>query len=148
MALPVRVGWRRPHTVTEFYEVRWIPTWARILDVLLNRHKELLKGMHTTLERLKAATESTQHGTPAPRSSTRRQGHKDRSHCHALRRRRSSGTSSLDGMPTRRKGLGLYLARACCRESHRPGVRCHCNDSRVLLPWPTPGSNLSKCPRV
>ena len=52
--------------VTESYEVRWIPTWARILDFLLNRHKELLKGMHTTLERLRAATESTQHGTPAP----------------------------------------------------------------------------------
>jgi hypothetical protein len=44
--------------VTEGYEVRWIPTWARILDVPLNRHKELLKGMRTTLERLKVAAET------------------------------------------------------------------------------------------
>ena len=40
--------------VTESYEVRWIPTWARILDVPTNRHKELLAGMRTTLERLRA----------------------------------------------------------------------------------------------
>ena len=44
--------------VTEGYEVRWIPTWARILDVPLNRHKDLLKGMRTTLERLKVAAEA------------------------------------------------------------------------------------------
>jgi hypothetical protein len=44
--------------VTEGYEVRWIPTWARILDVPTNRHKGLLKGMRTTLERLKVAAES------------------------------------------------------------------------------------------
>ncbi|MDQ4097614.1 MAG: SRPBCC family protein, partial [Actinomycetota bacterium] len=44
--------------VTESYEVRWIPVWARILDVPTNRHKELLKGMRTTLERLKAAAEA------------------------------------------------------------------------------------------
>lgn len=44
--------------VTESYEVRWIPTWARILDVPLNRHKELLEGMRTTLERLKAVAEA------------------------------------------------------------------------------------------
>lgn len=44
--------------VTEGYEVRWIPTWARILDVPLNRHKELLENMRTTLERLKIAAES------------------------------------------------------------------------------------------
>ena len=52
--------------VIESYEVQWIPTWARILDVPLNRHKELLKGMRTTLERLKMATESAQRNTPAP----------------------------------------------------------------------------------
>lgn len=51
---PTRHGTR----VTEGYEVRWIPTWARILDVPLNRHKELLVNMRTTLERLKAAAES------------------------------------------------------------------------------------------
>lgn len=44
--------------VTEGYEVRWIPTWARILDVPLNRHKELLKGMRTTLLGLKTAAEA------------------------------------------------------------------------------------------
>ncbi len=50
--------------VTESYEVRWIPTWARILDVPLNRHKELLKNMGTTLERLKVAAESRTHLAP------------------------------------------------------------------------------------
>jgi len=45
--------------VTEGYEVRWIPTWARILDVPTNRHKELLEGMRTTLGRLKVAAESS-----------------------------------------------------------------------------------------
>ena len=45
--------------VTEGYEVRWIPTWARILDVPTNRHKDLLKGMRTTLERLKADRANT-----------------------------------------------------------------------------------------
>jgi hypothetical protein len=44
--------------VTEGYEVRWIPTWARILDVPTNRHKELVEGMRTTLERLKAVAEA------------------------------------------------------------------------------------------
>jgi hypothetical protein len=44
--------------VTEGYEVRWIPTWARILDVPLNRHNDLLKGMRTTLEGLKVAAEA------------------------------------------------------------------------------------------
>ena len=44
--------------VTEGYEVRWIPTWARILDVPTNRHKQLLSGMRTTLEGLKVAAEA------------------------------------------------------------------------------------------
>jgi hypothetical protein len=51
--------------VTESYEVRWIPTWARILDVPLNRHKELLEGMGTTLERLKASAEADHRGAAA-----------------------------------------------------------------------------------
>ena len=46
--------------VTESYEVRWIPTWARILDVPTNRHRELVQGMRTTLERLKAAAEAAE----------------------------------------------------------------------------------------
>jgi uncharacterized membrane protein len=44
--------------VTESYEVRRIPTWARILDVPTNRHGALLKSMRHTLERLKAVAES------------------------------------------------------------------------------------------
>ena len=44
--------------VTESYDVRWIPTWARILDVPTNRHKELVRGMRTTLERLKSTAEA------------------------------------------------------------------------------------------
>jgi len=52
--------------VTESYEVRWIPTWARILDVPTNRHRELLTGMRTTLERLKAAAEADPRSAPAP----------------------------------------------------------------------------------
>lgn len=44
--------------VTEGYEVRWIPTWARIIDVPLNRHKELVANMRTTLTRLKVAAEA------------------------------------------------------------------------------------------
>jgi hypothetical protein len=48
--------------VTESYEVQWIPTWARIVDVPTNRHRDLLKNMRHTLERLKVAAEAT---TPA-----------------------------------------------------------------------------------
>jgi hypothetical protein len=51
--------------VTESYEVRWIPVWARVLDVGLNRHKELVDNMHTTLERLKAAAEPSRRLAPA-----------------------------------------------------------------------------------
>ena len=58
--------------VTESHEVRWIPTWARIPDVVQNRQKELLEGMRTTLERLKAASERAQDSTPHRASSTRR----------------------------------------------------------------------------
>ncbi len=34
--------------VTESYEVKQIPVWARILDVPTNRHRELLEGMRHT----------------------------------------------------------------------------------------------------
>lgn len=44
--------------VTESYEVRWIPTWARILDVPTNRHRQLVENMATTLERLRVSAES------------------------------------------------------------------------------------------
>jgi len=54
--------------------VRWIPVWARILDVPTNRHKELLEGMRTTLERLKTAAEANQRSAPTqvePREQAR-----------------------------------------------------------------------------
>jgi len=44
--------------VTESYEVKQIPAWARILDVPTNRHRELLEGMRHTLDRLKIAAET------------------------------------------------------------------------------------------
>jgi hypothetical protein len=43
--------------VTESYQVRWIPAWARILDVPTNRHRELKEAMGHTLEQLKAGAE-------------------------------------------------------------------------------------------
>jgi Polyketide cyclase / dehydrase and lipid transport len=53
--------------VTESYDVRWIPTWARILDVPTNRHGQLVANMRTTLERLKVAAEGrTMHDTATP----------------------------------------------------------------------------------
>jgi len=54
--------------VTEGYEVRWIPMWARILDVPLNRHKELLANMATTLQNLKSAAEA--HHAPTQNAQT------------------------------------------------------------------------------
>ena len=51
--------------VTESYEVRWIPVWARILDVPTNRHKELVQGMRTTLERLMATAEGDRRTAPS-----------------------------------------------------------------------------------
>lgn len=45
-------------TVTETYEVRWIPTWARIVDVPTNRARELGESMEHTLSQLKAAAEA------------------------------------------------------------------------------------------
>ncbi len=45
--------------VTESYAVRWIPTWARIVDVPTNRAKELRDAMEHTLGQLKGAAEAT-----------------------------------------------------------------------------------------
>jgi uncharacterized protein YndB with AHSA1/START domain len=50
---PVAGGTR----VTESYEVKRIPAWARIVDVPTNRHRELLEGMRHTLQQLKTAAE-------------------------------------------------------------------------------------------
>ena len=44
--------------VIESYEVKWIPTWARIIDIPTNRHRELLEGMRHTLEQLKTVAEA------------------------------------------------------------------------------------------
>jgi uncharacterized protein YndB with AHSA1/START domain len=52
--------------VTESYEVLSIPTWARLLNALQNRHAKLLANMAHTLSRLKAAAEAA-----APRASIR-----------------------------------------------------------------------------
>lgn len=43
--------------VTESYEVRWIPAWARIVDVAANRHRELREAVSHTLGRLQVAAE-------------------------------------------------------------------------------------------
>ena len=43
--------------VTESYEVKRIPAWARIVDIPTNRHRELREAMQHTLERLKSAAE-------------------------------------------------------------------------------------------
>ena len=45
-------------SVTESYEVKRLPTWARIIDVPTNRHGELKEAMRHTLEQLKAAAET------------------------------------------------------------------------------------------
>jgi uncharacterized protein YndB with AHSA1/START domain len=44
--------------VTESYDVKRIPVWARLVDVPTNRHRELLEGMRHTLEQLKNAAEA------------------------------------------------------------------------------------------
>jgi hypothetical protein len=44
--------------VTEAYEVRWIPAWARIIDIPANRHRELREAMSHTLGQLKTAAEA------------------------------------------------------------------------------------------
>ena len=48
--------------VVESYVVRWIPLWARIVDVPTNRARELRDGMEHTLGQLKAEAE----GATAP----------------------------------------------------------------------------------
>jgi hypothetical protein len=58
---PVEGGTR----VTESYEVRWIPVWARIVDVPANRHRELQDAMRHTLEQVKCAAELAHGMDPA-----------------------------------------------------------------------------------
>jgi hypothetical protein len=51
--------------VTESFRVDWIPWWARVIDVPLNRHRELVENMRTTLQNLKAAAERRDAHEPA-----------------------------------------------------------------------------------
>lgn len=44
--------------VTESYEIRKLPLWARIVDIPTNRAKELRDGMHHTLDQLKVGAEA------------------------------------------------------------------------------------------
>ena len=44
--------------VIESYNVKWIPAWARILDVPTNRARELRDAMDHTLAQLKAGAEA------------------------------------------------------------------------------------------
>jgi hypothetical protein len=44
--------------VTESYEVKRIPLWARIVDIPTNRARELVEGMEHTLTRLKVTAEA------------------------------------------------------------------------------------------
>jgi len=46
--------------VVESYDVKWIPLWARILDVPTNRAAELRAAMDHTLDRLKVAAEAVE----------------------------------------------------------------------------------------
>jgi polyketide cyclase/dehydrase/lipid transport protein len=56
---PVESGTR----VTESYEARWLPAWARIVDIPSNRYRELQEAMRHTLEKLKSAVDAeTLHG--------------------------------------------------------------------------------------
>jgi len=59
---PVEGGSR----VTESYDVKRIPVWARIIDVPTNRHRELLEGMRHTLQQLKTAAEAMSPASDQP----------------------------------------------------------------------------------
>jgi hypothetical protein len=52
--------------VTESYDVKRIPVWARIVDVPTNRHRELLEGMRHTLQQLKTAAEAMSPASDQP----------------------------------------------------------------------------------
>ncbi len=56
----------RGSRVVESYEVRWIPLWARVVDVVTNRHRELQAAMRHTLAQLKAAAEVGVHTPDQP----------------------------------------------------------------------------------
>lgn len=45
--------------VTESYDVKWLPLWARIVDGPLNRRRELHDNMRLTLAQLKDAAEKS-----------------------------------------------------------------------------------------
>jgi polyketide cyclase/dehydrase/lipid transport protein len=45
-------------SVTESYEVHWIPGWMRVVDVITFRRQQLARNMATTLARLKTCIEA------------------------------------------------------------------------------------------
>ncbi len=45
-------------TITESYEVKNLPLWARVIDIPTNRARELREGMRHTLAQLKVAAEA------------------------------------------------------------------------------------------
>lgn len=65
-------------SVTESYEVRWIPWWMRVVDVITRRRRQLARNMATTLSRLKTRIESQsasaddQGGGPGANRATKR----------------------------------------------------------------------------
>jgi len=52
--------------VIESYEVKWIPAWARMVDVPTNRHRELRESMAHTLHQLKTSAEAAPTDLPRP----------------------------------------------------------------------------------
>lgn len=52
--------------VTESYEVKWIPVWARIIDVPANRYRDLQNAMRRTLMQLKDAAEAATSSSRRP----------------------------------------------------------------------------------
>ena len=49
-------------TVTESYQVRWIPWWMHAVDAVTFRRRQLLRHMAKTLVQLKAAAEAAPAG--------------------------------------------------------------------------------------
>jgi hypothetical protein len=47
-------------SVTESFEVQWIPWWMRVVDVVTMRHRQLDRAMLHTLERLKSVAEGAE----------------------------------------------------------------------------------------
>ena len=115
--------------VTESYDVKWIPTWARIVDVPTNRHRELQEAMRHTLEQLKNAAEARR------RTTTRH--HKEPPHDHHLQGRTGHRRPHVELPGPRVRSdpdQRLRPARPRSRSSSTP-VR----SSRARTSWPRCG---------